>query len=219
MPLPCVTSRRRVLGLAQLLAAMGGLAAGTEPAPPAAARLDIDRVGPPTLFSPLVDRHRFGATNVADPACYPIPDAPVTRETYLAFLEELDLFSVVETPALGLAGPQRFLPVLVQYVQTGDRRQGEAIVAMLRDWHRATLAEVATKGWTEQFIEEPCFIPLYRKYLLAGGLMQEDDAWFRELWLDYCRHLHVWGTKPTEWRGGCHRAVPEALAKGLAALW
>jgi hypothetical protein len=28
------------------------------------------------------------------------------------------------------------------------------------------------------FIEEPCFIPLYRKHLIAGGLMQEDEPWF-----------------------------------------
>jgi hypothetical protein len=109
--------------------------------------------------------------------------------------------------------------VLVQYVRTGERWWGEAIVAMLQDFHRGLIAEVERKGWTEAFIEEPCFIPLYRKHLVAGGLLREDEAWFRELWLDYCRHVHVWNTKPTDWRGGCHRAMPEALMKGLAAKW
>ncbi|HOX40508.1 MAG TPA: hypothetical protein PL033_21220 [Candidatus Brocadiia bacterium] len=179
----------------------------------------IDHIGPPTLYSPSVERYRFGATDVSNPAFYPIPREPVTRDTYLQWLEEMDLFKVADTPKLGLWGPQRFTPVLVKYVQTGDRRWGEAIVTMLKDWHRATQEEVAKKGWTEQFIEEPAFIPLYRKHLIAGGLMTEDEAWFRELWLFYCRNMHVWGTKPIEWRGGCHRAMPEALSKGLAAKW
>jgi len=175
------------------------------------------RLGPPTLYSPSVERYRFGTTDVSNPAFYPIPQEPVTRETYLRWLEEMDLFRIADTPELGLGGPQRFMPVLVKYVETGEKHWGEAIIVMLQDWHRAMLEEVAQKGWTEQFIEEPCFIPLYRKYLIAGGLMKNDDAWFRNLWLDYCRNVHVWGTKPTEWRGGCHRSVPEALMKGLAA--
>lgn len=181
-----------------------------------------DCLAPPTIYSPSVERYRFGAYGpslVSDPSFYPIPQDPVTRDTYLRWLEEMDLFTLADTPKAGLWGPQRFMPVLVKYVQTGERRWGEAIIIMLKDWHRATMEEVAKKGWTEQFIEEPCFIPLYRKHLIAGGLMKEDDAWFRDLWLDYCRNVHVWGTKPIEWRGGCHRSVPEALMKGLAAKW
>ena len=85
--------------------------------------------------------------------------------------------------------------------------------------HRALKVEVQAKGWVEQFAEPPAFLPVYRKYLIAGGLMTADEPWFRELWLDYCRNLHVWGTKPIEWRGPCHRSMPEALAKGLAAKW
>jgi len=182
----------------------------------------IERIGPPTLYSPSVERYRFGDYSpglISDPAFYPIPQDPVTRDTYLRWLEEMDLARLADTPKQGLWGPAQFMPVLVKYVQTGKRRWGEAIIAMLKDWHRATLDEIARKGWTEQFIEEPAFIPLYRKHLIAGGLMKKDDVWFRDLWLDYCRNLHVWGTKPTEWRGGCHRSVPEALAKGLAARW
>lgn len=202
-----------------LLAALCGAATGEEPKQTTPVWTGAERVGPPTLYSPPVDRFRFGATDVSNPAFYPIPQEPVTRDTCLKWLEEMELFDVAKTPNAGLWGPQNFMPVLVKYVETGERHWGEAIIAMLKDWHRAMMEEVANKGWTEQFIEEPCFIPLYRKHLIAGGLMKEDDAWFRDLWLDYCRNVHVWGTKPTEWRGGCHRAVPEALMKGLAAQW
>jgi hypothetical protein len=182
----------------------------------------VERVGPPTLYSPSAEHYRFGAYGpalVSDPDFYPIPQDPVTRETYMQFMDKLGLFKVVENPKQGLNGPQQSLPLLVKYAQTGEGRYGEAIIAMLKDWHRAMMEEVAKEGWTWRFIEEPCFIPLYRKHLIAGGLMKKDDRWFRDLWLDYCRNIHVWGTKPTEWRGGCHRSVPEALMKGLAAQW
>lgn len=202
-----------------VLASTCGIAAGEKPGDDTPDTSGVDRVGPPTIFSPPVDRFRFGGTDISNPSFYPIPQEPVTRDTYLQFLEEMDLFKIAETPKQGLSGPQQFLPVLVKYLHTGERRYGEAIIVMLKDFHQATIAQVGRKGWTEQFIEEPCYIPLYRKYLIAGGLMKEDDAWFRELWLYYCRNVHVWGTEPTEWRGGCHRAMPEALMKGLAAKW
>lgn len=181
--------------------------------------LQVDRIGPPTIYYPPVDRYRFGATDVNNPAFYPIPPEDVTRDTYWQWMEKMNLLDVVETPNLGLGGPRQFLPVLVKYIQTGERHYGESIITMLKDFHRGLIEEVAQKGWTEQFIEEPCFIPLYRKHLIAGGLMTEDEAWFRDLWLYFCRNIHVWGTEPTDWRGGCHRSVPEALMKGLAAKW
>jgi hypothetical protein len=202
---------------AVIVIALGALAAHTVEV--ATVHSAAERVGPPTLYSPPVDRFRFGGSDVTNPAFYPIPKEPVTRATYMQYLEEQELFDVAKSPKAGLGGPQNFVPVLVKYVETGEKHWGEAIITMLQDWHRAMLEEVAQKGWTEQFIEEPCFIPLYRKHLIAGGLMKKDEVWFRELWLDYCRNVHVWGTKPTEWRGGCHRSVPEALMKGLAAQW
>jgi len=61
-------------------------------------------------------------------------------------------------------------------------------------------------------------IPLYRKYLIQGGQMKEDTIWFRQMWLFYCRNLHVWDTESVEWRGGCHRSMPEALSKGDLSL-
>ena len=99
----------------------------------------VDRIGPPTIYSAQVDRFRFGATDVSNPAFYPIPNDAVTRETYLAWLDDNGLFPLVDTPKLGESGPQRYMPILVKYVQTGERRYGEAIVAMLKDWHRAVI--------------------------------------------------------------------------------
>lgn len=99
----------------------------------------VDRIGPPTIYSAQVDRFRFGATDVSNPAFYPIPNDAVTRETYLAWLDDNGLFQLVDTPKLGESGPQRYMPILVKYVQTGERRYGEAIVAMLKDWHRAVI--------------------------------------------------------------------------------
>jgi len=207
-----------------LAAALPLQAAEPSKAPETAAgpEAKIERLAPPAIYSPSAEHYRFGAYGpalVSDPDFYPIPQDPVTRETYVRFLDELGLFKIAENPKQGISGAQQFLPVLVKFVQTGERRYGEAIVTMLKDWHRAMMEEVAKDGWTWRFIEEPCYIPLYRKHLIAGGLMKEDDAWFRNLWLDYCRNVHVWGTKPIEWRGGCHRALPEALMKGLAAKW
>ena len=220
-PTRVVSAWRWFVGLAALLpwqASEPSKAAETTPGPEA----KIQRLAPTAIYSPSAEHYRFGTygpTLVSDPDFYPIPQDSVTRESYLQFMDELGLFKVVENPKQGLEGPQQSLPILVKYLQTGERSHGEALIIMLKDWHRAMMEVVARDGWTSQFIEEPCFIPLYRKYLIAGGLMQEDDAWFRDLWLDYCRNIHVWGTKPIEWRGGCHRAVPEALMKGLAAKW
>ena len=177
------------------------------------------RVGPPTLYSPPVERYRFGRTDVSNPRFYPIPRERVTRQTYLDWLERNGSLAPVEKPRRGLSGPRDLLGVLAQFVLTGDRKWGLACVEMLQDFRRALEREIEAKGWTEQFAEPPAFVPLYRKYLIRGGVLREDSEWFRELWLLYARKLHVWGSEPTEWRGPCHRSMPEALAKGLAAKW
>ena len=178
-----------------------------------------ERVGPPVFYAPPVERYRLGPPDMGNPAYYPIPVTPVTRATYMEWLEQSGLLGYVDQPRQGLGGPTLLLPVLAKFVQTGERRWGEACIDMLRDYHRALTAEVRAKGWVEQFAEPPAFIPLYRRLLIDCGLLSPQEPWFRELWLDYCRHLHVWGTPPVEWRGPCHRSMPEALAKGLAAEW
>lgn len=180
---------------------------------------NVERIGPPTFYAPPVERYRVGAPDVNNPAYYPIPKTAVTRATYMAWLEQSGLLDYAKQPKLGVSGPTLLLPALAKYVQTGERHWGEACIAMLKDYRRALEAEVQVKGWVEQFAEPPAFLPVYRKHLIAGGLMTPDEPWFKELWLYYCRNLHVWGTKPVEWRGPCHRSMPEALAKGLAAKW
>ncbi len=172
-----------------------------------------------SAYSPGPSRYRFGEPDVRNPAYYPIPQDRVTRTTYMRWIEGSGLLECAKKPAMGMSGPQSFMPVLAKYVETGNRRLGRAIITMLKDFHRALREEVARKGWFWQFIEEPAFIPLYRKHLMAGGMLKPDEPWFREMWLYYCRNLHVWDTEPVEWRGGCHRSMPEALAKGLAAKW
>jgi hypothetical protein len=179
----------------------------------------VERVGPPRFYAPPVERYRIGQPDVDNPAFYPIPKTPVTRATYLAWLEQSGMLEYVKQPERGLSGPTQLLPALAKYVQAGERRWGESCIAMLKDFHRALEAEVKEKGWTEQFNDPPAYLPVYRRYLIEGGLMKPDEPWFKELWLYYCRNLHVWNSKPIEWRGPCHRSMPEALAKGLAAKW
>jgi hypothetical protein len=179
----------------------------------------VERVGPPRLYAPPVERYRLGPPDVNDPGFYPIPQTPVTRATYMAWLEQSGMLEYVKQPNRGLSGPTQLLPALAKYVQTGERHWGEACIAMLKDFRRALEVEVREKGWTEQFNDPPAYLPVYRRYLIEGGLMGPDEPWFKELWLYYCRNLHVWDSKPVEWRGPCHRSMPEALAKGLAAKW
>ena len=180
---------------------------------------EVRRIGPPTFYAPPVERYRVGPPNLNDSSFYPIPLAPVTRDTYMAWIEQSGLLTYAENPKRGMSGPTLLLPALAKFVQSGEPHWGEACVEMLKDYHRALKDEVKSKGWVEQFAEPPAFLPVYRKYLIAGRLMSADESWFKELWLDYCRNLHVWGSKPIEWRGPCHRSMPEALAKGLAAKW
>lgn len=47
----------------------------------------------------------------------------------------------------------------VGYVQTGERRWGEAIIPLLSDLHRAMSKEVARRDWTKQSIDKPSFLP------------------------------------------------------------
>lgn len=176
-------------------------------------------VGAPTRYMIEIERLHSPAPDTDNFAFYPIPRESVTRDTYMKCIDEMDPAGLAERPAHGLNGPTAFLPVLAKYVQTGEAGWAKAIVAMLGYFHEAMREEVARKGWVEQFEFPAAYLPIYRKHLIEGGAMKPDTAWFRELYLYYCRHLHVWGEEPIEWRGGCHRSTPEAMSKGLAAQW
>ena len=175
---------------------------------------------PQTRYFVDVERYRFGTNpNILDPKFYPIPQDLISRQTYLDYVDASDPTGIAENPNRGMAGPHAFMPVLAKYVQTGDPRWSDGCIAMLHAFHKEMLRLVAERKWFWQFEQPAALIPIYRKHLIGGGAMDEDAPWFREMWLTYCRNLHVWDSQPVEWRGGCHRSMPEGYAKGRAAAW
>lgn len=179
----------------------------------------VELVGAPVRYAIDVERYRFGSADISNPGFYPIPADPVNRGSYLRALEAMDLRGLAAEVERGMDGPRAFMPVLVKYVQTGDAFWGEACVGMLKAFHVEMERQVSERKWFWQFEHPAALVPLYHRYLIEGGMMSADAAWFREMWLFYCRNLHVWDSEPVEWRGGCHRSMPEGLAKGLAAKW
>ena len=167
-----------------------------------------------------VERYRFGAApNPLDKNFYPIPREKITKETYHQCLDSNNLDSMLENPDRGMHGPKALMPALAKFVQTGEARWSNACIAMLKGFHREMQERVSARGWFWEFEHPAALIPLYRKHLIAGGVMRAEEPWFREMWLYYCRHLHVWDSEPVEWRGACHRSMPEGYAKGRAADW
>jgi hypothetical protein len=167
-----------------------------------------------------VERYRFGATpNPLDKNFYPIPREKITKETYHQCLDSNNLDSMLKNPDRGMHGPKALMPALAKFVQTGEARWSNACIAMLKGFHREMQERVSARGWFWEFEHPAALIPLYRKHLIAGGVMRAGEPWFREMWLYYCRHLHVWDSEPVEWRGACHRSMPEGYAKGRAADW
>lgn len=184
------------------------------------APLRAETVLPSTRYSMDVERYRFGPNpDFQDAAFYPIPQGEVNRNSYFQQVDGYDPKTIAENPDRGMNGPQTFVPVLAKYVQTSDPQWADACIAMLQAFHKEMLEQISTRKWFWQFEHPAALIPLYRKALIEGGAMAEDELWFREMWLTYCRHLHVWDSEPVEWRGGCHRSMPEGYAKGRAAAW
>lgn len=191
----------------------------TEPSEKLPTWKDVQFIGAPTRYSVDVERYRFGTPDVRNPASYPIPQDAVTRESYLGCVEETRPADIARRPNRGMDGPRAFMPVLVKYVQTGDTMWADACIAMLKAFHKEMERQVAERKWFWQFEHPAALIPLYRRYLVKGGAIEPEAMWFRDMWLCYCRNLHVWDTEPVEWRGGCHRSMPEGYTKGLAAKW
>ena len=179
----------------------------------------VERVGVPSYHFVDVKRYRFSEPNLKNPNFYPIPTAQVTRDSYMNVLDQMDLANLITNTDQGERGPFLYLPVLAKYVQTKNPIWGEAIIAMLKNYHRTLQETVEERKWFWDFEWPAVAMALYRHYLIEEGLMQADSTWFRQIWLYYCRNLHVWDSEPTEWRGGCHRSMPEGLSKWLAARW
>ena len=69
-----------------------------------------ERVGPPTLFMQDALRYMQRVPDEYHRQSYPIPATPVTRETYMAWIEESGLLELADTPKKGLVGPNELLP-------------------------------------------------------------------------------------------------------------
>jgi len=67
--------RSAILGLIAV-----GRLCSAEPLETPTAWKDVEALGAPTRYSVDVGRYRFGTTDVRNPASYPIPRHPVTRE-------------------------------------------------------------------------------------------------------------------------------------------
>lgn len=180
---------------------------------------DVQRIGPPTQFFVDSERYRFASPNVNDRNFYPIPSDRVSRATYMRYLESRNLEALAANLNHGEGGPRAFLPILAKYVESGEARWADACVAMLKRYRIALEERVERDGWVSDFEMPAVVLPIYRKYLIEGGAIDEDTEWFKDLVLYYSRNLHVWSSEPTEWRGGCHRSMPEGTIKWLAAQW
>ena len=151
----------------------------------------------------------------------PIPQPPVSRATYLAWCErsghvERDLKSRDHGPY----GPRHSLPSLAKFVATGERRYGESVKEILRNYAKWLKKEVAEKGMNFQYMHEPTALGIELRYLRKGGLITPDDeAWIKEMILLNNRTIHVWGDANTFWRGPMHRSQGEGVMKWLAAQW
>lgn len=178
-----------------------------------------ERVGAPTQFFVDSERYRFEYADMSNPAFYPIPNEAITRDTYMQCLESMDLEALASNPNRGDGSLVAFMPVLAKYVQSGEKRWAEACVEMLKQYHTALKKRVEEDKWIWDFEWPAVLFPLYRQHLMEGNLMKANTPWFKDLVLCYCRNLHVWAEEPIEWRGGCHRSMPEGSIKWLAATW
>lgn len=151
----------------------------------------------------------------------PIPDLRVTKSTYHAWIRFSGHLSYAARQAdHGAYGPRHFLPILAQFVHTGDAAFAKACVQMLYDYDTWIRLEVLKTGWHSAFCQEAGYIGLYQQVLgEAGQLTAQDKQMLRDLIVFMARTIHPWSTPETFWRGPMHRAQGEGVAKYLAAVW
>lgn len=177
----------------------------------------VERVGPPVFY--MKDVGDFGV-NVPDAAHFPIPQTPVTKQTYMKWIEDSGHLKYVENPKHGHFAARHLLPLLAKYVDSGEEQWGRACLVGLQDYYATLQEEVKKDGWHAYFNPEPMLLGVYRRFLTEGGILDEKrDTWFRDLLLFHARTLHVWGTAQNFWRGPVHRAQSEGASRGLTALW
>lgn len=186
---------------------------------PAAGFPGAERIGPPTAYLPHLSRFR---EPVPGPGKHPVPQDPVTRDTYYQWLADSGHFAYAEgdrPTRHGRIGPRHFMPVLANFVKTGDPAMGEALLTMLRHFDKWLREKVERVGYHSWFQDETIYLGLYMRYLEEGGLLDREDPWFRDMVLTFIDTLHVWGNEKTFWRGAMHRSQAEGINRYLGAMW
>jgi hypothetical protein len=155
------------------------------------------------------------------PPPLPWKEQPVNRDTYMKWIEDSGHLSYADNPTKhGQYGPRHLLPVLAKYVQSKEPRYGQACIAMLQNYNQWLRAEVAKKGWHQEYTANPNLIGVYARHLSQGGLLNpQKDQWFKDMILFMNRNVHVWNDPNTFWRGPMHRAQGEGMMKLIAATW
>ena len=183
---------------------------------------DAPRVsGPPTRYMGDFRRKEQAWKTPADKPENAVPQEKVTKETYLAWCErsghlERDLRNRKHQQY----GPRHALPSLAKYVASGEKKYGESVREMLRNYHLWLQEEVKRRGHNGRYMFDPTCIGIELLHLRKGGLIRtEDEVWIREMILLLNRTVHVWGNECSFWRGSMHRAQGEGVMKWLAAQW
>lgn len=150
-----------------------------------------------------------------------VPQGPVTRDTYLEWCKRSGhLERDLNNRNHGVYGPRHALPSLAAYVATGDKRYGESVKLMLKDFARWLKENDAKVHQNSEYMFEPECIGIELRYLRKGGMITaEDEGWIKEMILLLNRTVHVWDTPETYFRGAMHRAQGEGVMKWLAAQW
>ena len=111
----------------------------------------VERIRVPPYHFVDVKRYRFSEPNLKNPNFYSIPTAQVTRDSYMNVLDQMDLANLITNTDQGERGPFLYLPVLAKYVQTKNPIWGEAIIAMLKNYHRTLQETVEERKWFWDF--------------------------------------------------------------------
>ena len=152
-------------GLILIIATGGVLAADFQVVPAEVSGPMVERVGPPTYYMQDLDRY-----NQPTPDAHHLPwkEQPVTRDTYMKWIDDSGHLRYADSPQHGVYGPRHLMPVLAKYVQTGDAKYGQACVTMLQDYDRWMREETQKTGWHSNYMHEPTLIGLYARYLVPG---------------------------------------------------
>ena len=185
-----------------LIVATGGVpAADFQAAPVKPFGPAVERVGPPTYYMQDLDRYN---QPVPDAYHRPWKEQPVTRDTYMKWIDDSGHLRYADSPQHSVYGPRHLMPVLAKYVQTGDAKYGQACLVMLKDYDQWMREETKKTGWHSNYMHEPTMIGLYARHLSKGGLLDpQKDPWFKDMILRMNRNIHVWGTPQDFCAGRC----------------